>query len=236
MRKVFTLGRPKPNPIPDKRKIGSSFYLIYSPKLGEFAECESLNELDNLVVHESDPNIAYLCPQPYQIKARVGGKKLVTMLDMLVEELDKTEYLEEVKPKGRLVKHPGGKVAPRNWPQVEAWANSVGANVRFTTDADLKKLRVRIESWMRALPYIGPSRPPPRAQVLKAVDEVVGRESSFRLSGLLDRLHEFSAEEVIASVVQRLHEGRFLSDMAECTFSRDTKIWMRADASSPQKD
>lgn len=218
----FRLGAPTPIPMSQKRKKGATYFRFFSPKLNGTAECESPYEFKNLIRHEGTPSIVGLCPQPYRIEARINGKKLVTLIDNWVVDEGGVEFLEEVKPDGKLKRQDDGTRSPANWPLVERWAKSVKANVRFVTDVELKRDRMLIASWSRALPFLGPSVRRPAAETLDAIQSLVKQETSTTVREIVETLTQFEQQEVIAGVVQLLHDGGLIGDLREQLFSLAT--------------
>lgn len=221
---TFRLGGAMPIPMSKKRVRSSTYFRIPSPKLGEPAECESPNELHNIVRHEGSPRVIALCPQPYRIEARVDGKKLVTLLDLWLRYDTDEEALEEVKPDGRLKRHDDGTRSPAKWPQVLRWAEAMNATVRFVTDKDLRPYETHIASWQRALPYIGPSRPAVDDQTMEAVRASVASQTATTLGSLVRELTQYPTEDVITAAVQLLHRGEIVGDLHERLFSMTTQL------------
>ena len=87
----------KPIKMPRGSHYGSSYWEVYSRKMGRKACFFSNLEYHNFLTLEMDPNVVQLCEQPIEIEIMVDGKNEKSILDIWLKNSDGTEAIQEVK-------------------------------------------------------------------------------------------------------------------------------------------
>lgn len=87
----------KPIKMPRGSHYGSSYWEVYSRKMGRRACFFSNLEYHNFLTLEMDPNVVQLCEQPLEIEIMIDGKTEKSILDIWLKYSDGNEAIQEVK-------------------------------------------------------------------------------------------------------------------------------------------
>jgi hypothetical protein len=87
----------KPRKMPRGSHYGSSYWEVYSKKMGRKACFFSNLEYHNYLSLEMDPNVVQMCEQPIEIEIMIDGKNEKSILDYWLKYADGSEEIQEVK-------------------------------------------------------------------------------------------------------------------------------------------
>jgi len=87
----------KPIKMPRGTHYGSSYWEVYSKKMGRKAYFFSSLEYHNFLLQEMDPNVVQMCEQPLEIEIMIDGKNEKSILDFWLKYADGSEEIQEIK-------------------------------------------------------------------------------------------------------------------------------------------
>lgn len=210
-----------------KRQRTNNYFAMFSCKAGRVMSFYSEPEFDNWALHELDPRVIAMCEEPLRVSLPGSSKRPPKdyVLDLWVRYADGREEFIEVKPTSQLVEIEGGRRAPANWEQVEAWMENKGAVCRFVTDDEIYSNPVLLANAHKitALAAQGYDLRTDE-KLLDAIVHQISEASRLKLFELEQRLLDEDVSRVRAAVGLLIIMGRVSSELDARAFDRESLL------------
>lgn len=215
-----------PIPISRNRLRANQAHRLFSIKAGmRITTVESPLEADAIYWAESNPDIISLCEQPLRVHKQIGNKPYFTF-DLSIKLQSGREVLYEIKPESSLVLTDTGRLIPKNWEEVEAWALDNGYLVDLLTENNINCNREVIANWRRLLPFVQSAYKYPDKIFENQLLDLFKNINKVKLLYVFKQFSQHNWQSTLSFVGKLIHQGKLVCDLNEARLSPDTVVFL----------
>lgn len=206
----------KPIKTLESTKYGNNRWTVFSPKINREVQLFSDLEYYNWLQVETNPQIIDFCEQPLKVEACLNGQKRFSIPDMIVEDIDHTFTLIEVKHQKELRSN-----RVQNQIKIqEYWSKKNNIKHTIFTDEILDN-KWYLLAWKKIIQSVASTD---KRTLVNQINKIIaiGSNDSMTIGQIIDTLD--SPNQTLNAIFLMIYEGRIEFNNLSKKISRSTEV------------